>query len=130
MELGLNADKTIQVPPLANLNLAGWYKYGPTPGQEGPAVIVGHIDSTAGAAVFYKIRYLTRGERIYVTLDNGYVTVFAVDGLQQVPKTAFPTASVYGKLPYAGLRLITCGGVFDPATGHYLSNVIVYAHLV
>ena len=130
MQLGLNADRTIQVPPLSNLNLAGWYKYGPAPGQAGPAVIVGHIDSTAGAAVFFRIRYLTKGELVYVTLADGKTDVFAVDGVQQVPKTAFPTASVYGKLSYAGLRLITCGGVFDPSTGHYLSDVIVYAHLV
>lgn len=130
MQLGLNSDGTIQVPPLANLNLAGWYKYGPTPGQQGPAVIVGHIDSTAGAAVFYRLRDLTKGDRIYVTLSDSQVADFSVDGLQQVAKTAFPTASVYGSLSYAGLRLITCGGVFDSATGHYLSNVIVYAHLV
>jgi len=130
MELGLNSDRTIQVPPLANLNLAGWYKYDATPGAKGAAVIVGHIDSTAGAAVFYRLRYLTKGERIYVTLADGKTAVFAVDGLQQTLKTAFPTDRVYGPVPYAGLRLVTCGGAFDAATGHYLSNIIAYAHLV
>jgi len=130
MQLGLNPDKTIQVPPLANLNLAGWYKYGAAPGQPGPAVIVGHIDSTAGAAVFFRLRYLTRGEKVYVTLASGRTVTFAVDGLQQVPKTAFPTARVYGPTRDAELRLVTCGGVFDPATGHYLSDVIVFASLV
>jgi len=130
MQLGLNSDRTIQVPPLANHNLAGWYKYGATPGQEGAAVIVGHIDSTTGASVFFNLRNLRKGDRVYVTLADKQAAVFAVDGLQQVPKTAFPTASVYGQLPYAGLRLVTCGGVFDPSTGHYLSDVIVYAHLV
>jgi sortase (surface protein transpeptidase) len=129
MELGLNSDRTIQVPPLSNLNLAGWYKYGAAPGQQGAAVIVGHIDSTAGAAVFFRLRYLTRGELVYVALADGKTAVFTVDGLQQVPKTAFPTMRVYGPVPYAGLRLVTCGGVFDPATGHYLSDVIVFAHL-
>lgn len=130
MKLGLNDDKTIEVPPLANSNLAGWYKYGASPGQKGAAVIVGHIDSKAGASVFFKLRDLHTGDQVFVTLNNGQTVTFAVDGLQQVPKTNFPTASVYGPVPYAGLRLVTCGGVFDPATGSYLSDVIVYAHLI
>jgi sortase (surface protein transpeptidase) len=131
MQLGLNADRTIQVPPLSAVNLAGWYKYGASPGQRGAAVIVGHIDSaTTGGEVFFRLRYLARGEKVYVTLAGGKTEVFTVDGLQQVPKTAFPSAAVYGPLPYAGLRLVTCGGVFDPAAGSYRSDVIVYAHLV
>jgi LPXTG-site transpeptidase (sortase) family protein len=130
MQLGLNSDGTIQVPPLESHNLAGWYKYGASPGQKGAAVIVGHIDSTTGPSVFFRLRDLHTGDLIYVNLDNGHVATFAVDGLQQVPKTSFPTASVYGHLAYAGLRLVTCGGVFNPATGSYLSDVIVYAHLV
>lgn len=130
MQLGLNSDGTIQVPPLADHNLAGWYKYGPAPGQQGPAIIVGHIDSAAGASVFFNLRNLAKGDRIYVTLVNGHAEDFSVDGLQQVPKTDFPAVSVYGPLAYAGLRLVTCGGMFNPATGSYLSDVIVYAHLV
>jgi hypothetical protein len=129
MELGLNADKTIQVPPLGNPDLAGWYKYGPSPGQQGPAVIIGHIDSTAGPSVFYRLRDLASGDRISISLADGKTAVFTVTGLQQTLKTTFPTSDVYGHLSYAGLRLITCGGVFDAATGHYLSNVIVYARL-
>ena len=130
MQLGLNSDRTIEVPPLANPNLAGWYKYGASPGQKGAAVIVGHIDSTAGASVFFKLRDLHTGDQVFVTLNNGHTATFAVDGLQQVPKTNFPTTSVYGPVSYAALRLVTCGGVFDPATGSYLSDVIVYSHLV
>ena len=130
MQLGLNSDRTIQVPPLADHNLAGWYKYGASPGQIGAAVIVGHIDSAAGPSVFFELRDLHHGDSIYVTLSDGHVAVFAVDGLQQVSKGAFPTVSVYGQISYAGLRLVTCGGVFDSATGSYLSDVIVYAHLV
>ena len=130
MQLGLNSDGTIQVPPLADHNLAGWYKYGAAPGQVGAAVIVGHIDSAAGASVFFNLRNLAKGDRIYVTLADRHVAGFSVDGLQQVPKTSFPTVSVYGHLSYAGLRLVTCGGDFDSATGSYLSDVIVYAHLV
>lgn len=130
MQLGLNSDGTIQVPPLADHNLAGWYKYGAAPGQAGAAVIVGHIDSAAGASVFFNLRNLAKGDRIYVTLADKHAEGFSVDGLQQVPKTSFPTVSVYGHLSYAGLRLVTCGGDFDSATGSYLSDVIVYAHLV
>jgi sortase (surface protein transpeptidase) len=130
MELGLNSDRTIQVPPLGNPNLTGWYEYGPSPGQQGPAVIIGHIDSTAGPSVFYRLRDLADGDRISVTLADGKTEVFAVTGMQQAAKTAFPTAEVYGRLPYAGLRLITCGGVFDYSTGHYLSNVIIFGKLV
>ncbi len=131
MQLGLNADKTIQVPPLANANLAGWYKYGPSPGQPGPAVIVGHIDSAAsGGEVFYRLRDMTKGQLIYVTLADGKTETFAVYGLQQAPKTDFPTARVYGHTRDAELRLVTCGGTFNPAAGSYESNIIVYAHLV
>ena len=130
MQLGLNADQTIQVPPLEAHNLAGWYKYGPAPGQAGPAVIVGHIDSTTGPSVFFRLRYLVKGDKVSITLAGGRVVAYTVDGLQQVSKTAFPTKSVYGSTPYPALRLITCGGDFDPATGHYLSDIIVFAHLL
>jgi sortase (surface protein transpeptidase) len=128
-ELGLNADGTLATPPLGDPNLTSWYKYGPSPGQQGPAVIVGHIDTTAGPSVFYRLRDLADGDTISVTLADGKTETFAVTGMQQTAKTAFPTAEVYGPLKYAGLRLITCGGVFDYTTGHYLENVIVYARL-
>jgi LPXTG-site transpeptidase (sortase) family protein len=129
-EVGRNADGSVQVPPLANHNLTGWYEYGPTPGQRGNSVILGHVDSATGISVFYYLRDLHAGDKIYVTLADGKVATFAVDGLQKVAKDAFPTASVYGKSDYPSLRLITCGGTFDEATGHYLYNIIVYAHLV
>jgi LPXTG-site transpeptidase (sortase) family protein len=129
-EVGDNADGTVQVPPLDSPNLTGWYKYGPTPGQPGDSVILGHVDTASGISVFYYLRDLKAGDKIYVTLTDGKVATFEVDGLQKVPKDAFPTASVYGKSGYASLRLITCGGTFDEATGHYLYNIIVYAHLI
>jgi sortase (surface protein transpeptidase) len=129
-EVGQDADGSVQVPPLANHNLTGWYEYGPTPGQSGNSVILGHVDSATGISVFYYLRYLHAGNKIYVTLADGQVATFAVDGLQKVAKDAFPTASVYGKSSYPSLRLITCGGTFDEATGHYLDNIIVYAHLI
>jgi sortase (surface protein transpeptidase) len=130
MKVGLATDGTVQVPPLAEHNLTGWYEHGPSPGQRGPAVILGHVDSAAGISVFYHLRNMHAGEKVYVTLADGTVAAFAVDGLQRVVKDAFPTASVYGKAGYPSLRLITCGGPFDQATGHYVDNIIVYAHLV
>jgi LPXTG-site transpeptidase (sortase) family protein len=130
MELGKNADGTVQVPPLGNLDLTGWYEYGPTPGQRGPAVILGHVDSLTSISVFFYLKDLHSGDRVYVTLADGKVAVFAVDGVQKVAKDAFPTAAVYGKAAFPSLRLITCGGPFDRATGHYVDNIIVYAHLI
>ena len=130
MKLGRDADGTVQVPPLAAHNLAGWYRYGPSPGQRGPAVILGHVDSATGISVFYYLKNLHAGDTVDVTLADGTVAAFAVDGLQKVAKDAFPTASVYGKSGDPSLRLITCGGPFDQATGHYTDNIIVYAHLV
>lgn len=130
VEVGLDSDGTVQVPPLDRRNLLGWYKYGPTPGQRGASVILGHVDSVTGASVFFHLKDLHKGDMVYVTLADGKTAAFAVDGLQNTPKTTFPTGAVYGKLSYPGLRLITCGGAFDQATGHYLDNIIVYAHLM
>jgi LPXTG-site transpeptidase (sortase) family protein len=130
MRLGKNADGTVQVPPLGDHNLTGWYAYGPAPGQRGAAVILGHVDSLTGISVFFYLKDLHKGDRIYVTLADGKVAAFAVDGVQKVAKTAFPTAAVYGRARYPELRLITCGGPFDAASGHYLDNIIVYAHLI
>jgi LPXTG-site transpeptidase (sortase) family protein len=130
MEVGLNTDGTVQVPPLDDHNLTGWYRYGPTPGQRGAAVILGHVDSLTTISVFYYLKDLHAGNRVYVTLADRKVATFAVDGVQKVTKDAFPTASIYGKAGYPSLRLITCGGPFDKATGHYLDNIIVYAHLI
>jgi LPXTG-site transpeptidase (sortase) family protein len=130
MQVGRDADGSVQVPPLDARNLTGWYRGGPAPGQRGPAVILGHVDSKTGISVFYRLRDLHAGDRMYVTLADGKVAGFVVDGLQKVAKDAFPTASVYGQAGYPSLRLITCGGPFDQATGHYVDNIIVYAHLI
>ncbi|HXL95183.1 MAG TPA: class F sortase [Streptosporangiaceae bacterium] len=128
-KVGLNADGTVQVPPLNDHNLAGWYEYGPTPGQLGASVILGHVDSVTGISVFFYLKDLRKGDKIYVTLTNGKVATFVVDGVQNASKTSFPTHAVYGKISYPGLRVITCGGTFDPTTGHYTDNIIVYAQL-
>jgi sortase (surface protein transpeptidase) len=130
MRLGLNADGTVQVPPLANHNLAGWYDGSVTPGQDGSAVILGHVDNYSGPSVFYSIKNLVTGDRIDVVRADGTVATFAVDGVQEVSKALFPTTQVYGNVAYPALRVITCGGPFDPSSGHYLDTIVVYAHLI
>ncbi len=129
-QVGRNADGTIQVPPLTDHDLAAWYKYGPAPGQRGAAVILGHVDAYSGLSVFFKLKYLRPGEKVYVALADGHEAIFAVDGAEEVPKAHFPTASVYGAVSYPGLRLITCGGGFNTVTRHYLDNIIIFAHLI
>ena len=109
---------------------AGWWSEGILPGQAGPAVIVGHVDSTRGAAVFYRIRELKPGDTIDVTREDSSVITFKVDTVRQVPKAQFPTREIYGPTPVPTLRLITCGGRFDRAAGHYEDNVVVFATLV
>ncbi|OON76194.1 class F sortase [Streptomyces tsukubensis] len=129
MPLGLAADRTIEVPPAVAHDTAGWYRYGPTPGEKGPAVVLGHV--TTGphrAGVFQRLERLRRGARIVVRLENGSSARFTVDRLRTVGKDAFPTKEVYGDVPDAQLRLITCGG--DRTAAGYDSNVIVFAHRV
>lgn len=129
MRLGLNADGSVQVPPLDNHNLAGWYTGSVTPGQVGASVLLGHVDSWSGGSVFFKIKTLHRGALVDVIRADGSTAVFTVLGLQKAAKVAFPTDSVYGNPGYPALRLITCGGPFNSATGEYLDNIIVYAQL-
>jgi len=126
--LGLNPDDTIQVP--TDFATAGWYTQAPTPGQTGPAVILGHIDSYRGPAVFYRLGQLRPGDTTDVARADGTVARFAVDAVRDYPKDHFPTPLVYGPVDYPGLRLITCGGAFDHHTRQYLDNIVVYAHLV
>ena len=128
IQLGVTAAGTLQVP--ATTAVAGWYTGSPRPGEPGGAVIAGHVDSYLGPGVFFRLQLLKPGERIYVRRADGTLAVFTVTSVRSYPKTGFPTAAVYGPSPGAQLRLITCGGTFDPATGHYLSNTIVYASLV
>jgi len=133
LQLGLNPDQSIQVPPLLEKNShAGWYKYSSTPGELGPSVILGHVDSAEyGPAVFFQLGALQPGARVEVTLTDGTVAVFTVDRVVSYPKANFPTEAVYGSTstPYAGLRLITCGGTFDPAAKSYENNIVAYARL-
>ena len=127
VQLGLTTTGTLQVP--ASTAVAGWYTGSPRPGQTGAAVIAGHVDSQTGPAVFFRLRLLQPGQLVYVRRADGSLAVFQVTAVQTYLKTQFPTAAVYAAQPDAQLRLITCGGTFDPATGHYLSNVVVSATL-
>ncbi len=123
--LGRAADGTINVP--SRPGVAGWYAEGPRPGQPGPAVIVGHVDSVSGPAVFYHLSRLRTGDPAYVQRADGSTIAFRVTGMSQVPKTRFPTDLVYGPTLETSLRLVTCGGSIDPTTSHYRDNVIVFA---
>ena len=134
MYVGLNKDGTLQAPPLNDpplTNEAAWYKYSPTPGQLGPAIIEGHVDSAQdGPSVFFRLGSLKPGDLVRITLKDHQVAVFKISGVRSYPKDQFPTSLIYGGISYAGLRLITCGGSFDYATGHYLSNTVAFASLV
>jgi LPXTG-site transpeptidase (sortase) family protein len=127
MTLGLASNGELQVPPLNMASVAGWYTGSPPPGSIGSAIIVGHIDTTRGPAVFARLNTLTRGDKIYVKRADGTLAEFRVTSVQTYLKDHFPTEDVYGPVPDAELRLITCGGTFDKAIGHYLSNIVVYA---
>ena len=123
--LGLDADRTMETPK--DYADAGWYEPGPEPGERGAAVIVGHVDSKSGPAVFYRLRELRRGDVIRVARVGGSTVRFRVEGLERWPKSAFPTRRVFRRTRLSTLRLVTCSGNFDPSTGHYEDNTIVYA---
>jgi Sortase domain len=125
--LGLEPDGTLQAP--TDWGTAGWYAGGPRPGEAGPAVIAGHVDSTSGPAVFYALRALRIGDAVLVTDRRGTVLRFVVDSIATFPKSRFPTALVYGPQPLPVLRLITCTGAFDAAKHSYVDNLVVSAHL-
>ncbi|MEV6964745.1 class F sortase [Hamadaea sp. NPDC051192] len=130
VETGVAANGSIEVPPLHTPDLAGWYRYGPSPGEAGSAVLVGHVDSRAsGPAVFFRLGELRKGDDVFVDRGDGTTAVFTVDGVRLVAKDEFPAPEVHRVASTALLRLITCGGRFDGATRSYLDNVIVYATL-
>lgn len=127
-ELGLQPDGQVQVP--TTTRVAGWYRYGVTPGQIGSAVILGHVDSYLGPGVFFNLKSVKAGATLDLTLADGVRARFVVTEVVQYLKTSFPDRLVYG--PHGAsrsLQLVTCGGGFDHATGHYLSNVVVFSHL-
>lgn len=125
--LGLADNGEIEVP--RNADTPGWFTPGPSPGQLGPAVIAGHVDSPTGPAVFYRLSELQPGDLVEVDRRDGSKATFSVDRVVSFKKADFPTRAVYGTTPRAELRLITCGGQYDKQTG-YLRNTVVFAHLV
>jgi sortase (surface protein transpeptidase) len=123
--LAVRDDGTLAAP--ADFGRAGWFSEGPAPGERGPAVIVGHVDSRDGPAVFYRLAELRAGDLVQVTRTDGTVTRFAVTDTFEATKDSFPTEAVYGPTAGPTLRLVTCTGAFDRAVRHYVSNLIVYA---
>jgi Sortase domain len=128
VSLGRAADGSLQVPQ--DFSSVGWYAAGPSPGQLGPAIMAGHVDGPDGPAIFYRLGALRPQARIAVGRKDGSTATFIVDRIQRFPKDQFPTARVYGSTNRAELRLITCGGSFDQKSGHYIDNIVAFAHLV
>jgi LPXTG-site transpeptidase (sortase) family protein len=125
--LGLNPDRTIEVP--TNLADTGWFEPGPEPGEQGSAVIVGHLESLAGPGVFERLRELRAGDTISIRLRNGETVRYVADSMLRVPKSDFPTNRVYAQTKQPTLRLITCAGDMNSATGYHPDNYIVFASL-
>jgi hypothetical protein len=126
-ELGQAPDRTVEVP--SDPGQAGWYALGPRPGQPGPAVLLGHVDGRRRPGVFFRLPELQPGALVLVDRADGTLVTFRVTRLERMPKTSFPTGEVYLPTSEPELRLVTCGGNFDGATGHYRDNVIAYAVL-
>ena len=125
VELGVDADGVL-VPP-ASPDVAGWFTGGAVPGERGPAVIAGHLDSRTGPGVFARLADVPVGAEVEVDRSDGSTARFRVVAVTVVGKDEFPTRQVYGPTPVAALSLITCGGQFDRATRHYRDNVVVSA---
>lgn len=127
MPLELRDDGRIEVP--TEFDQAGWWVDGPEPGETGPAVILGHVDSRDGPAVFFDLSRLEAGDLIHVDRRDGTTVTYVVQRTEQHPKNAFPTEAVYGPTPDPVLRLVTCGGTFDRERRSYYDNIVVFAEL-
>ncbi|MFD4526773.1 class F sortase [Streptomyces sp. NPDC058470] len=128
MGLGLTPQGSLDVPPAAKKNLAGWYEAGTTPGETGTAIVAGHVDNAEGPAVFYDLGALKKGSRIDVERRDSRTAVFTVDAIEVYDADDFPDEKVYGAAHRPELRVITCGGGYAKSTG-YQGNVVVFAHL-
>jgi sortase (surface protein transpeptidase) len=131
IDVGLTKSGKLQVPqPGPNYNKAAWYKGSPTPGQLGPSIIEGHVDSAKeGPSVFFKLGALRPGDHVKVARKDHKTAVFTITSVIKAPKDHFPSVKVYNNTDHAALRLITCGGSFDQSTGHYRSNIVAFAKL-
>ncbi|MBM2614178.1 class F sortase [Actinoplanes sp. LDG1-06] len=125
IDLGLRKDGSVEVPP--SVAEAGWWDGGPRPGQDGPAVILGHVDSSDGPGIFINLHKVRAGTVVEVDRADGSTATFKVTKVSRVAKTRFPTDLVYAPSLDPTLRLVTCGGSFDQARGSYRDNVIAYA---
>jgi sortase family protein len=125
--LGLDAHRALEVPE--RFDVAGWWSGGYRPGEPGPAVIAGHVDSKTGPAIFYRLGKLRRGDAVVVQRRDGSSVRFTVRNVGHYAKAAFPTRAVYGPTGRPALRLITCSGDFDRSTGHYVDNTVVFAEI-
>ena len=125
--LRVDANREIEVPEA--YDTVAYYEYGPTPGELGPAVVLGHVDSVDGPAVFYSLGQLSPGDEIIIERSDGSVATFVVTALERHLQAGFPTEQVYGDIDHAGLRLITCSGTFDQGEQRYSHNLIVFAEL-
>lgn len=126
--LGQKANGTMQIP--TRYDIVGWYNKAPTPGELGPAIVVGHIDRPGGIAVFWRLRELIPGDTFEIDRVDGKTVKFKVDAVKQLPQDNFPTEEVYGNIDYAGIRLITCGGTFNRKIQRYSHNTVVYGSMV
>jgi hypothetical protein len=129
LDVGLADDDSVDVPPLSRHNEAGWFSDGPTPGQFGPALIVGHADTRTGPSVFHDLHTLKPGRRIEILRSDGRVAVFEVNAVEHYGKTKLPIKRVYGDYSRPSLRLVTCGGTWLGRSRGYSDNVIVFASL-
>ena len=130
MQVGLASDGTVAVPPLQRHNEAGWFDEGPTPGQFGPALIVGHADTRTGPSVFHDLDKLKPGQKIEVLRRDNRVAVFTINSVERYGKTKLPVNRVYGDYSRPQLRLMTCGGTWLGGTQGYEDNIVVFASLV
>ncbi|MCR4275008.1 MAG: class F sortase [Candidatus Campbellbacteria bacterium] len=126
--LGLQENGEIEIPK--GYTEVGWYTYGPTPGEIGPAVVLGHVDSYEGPGVFLSLGQLTEGDYVYVDRADGTTATFRVTVLERYDRSNFPTEKVYGDITFPGLRLITCSGTYSQETQEYDRVLVVYATLV
>ncbi|MCH7230660.1 class F sortase [Glycomyces sp. L485] len=128
VDLGMSRGGEFEVPPLGRPHVAGWFEHGATPGEFGPTVLLGHLDTEAsGPAVFYALRFLAEGDRVELAREDGIVVSYEVTRTEAYSKNALPYEEVFGIEPEPALRLITCGGRFDRESGDYAENVVVYA---
>ncbi|MFD8562845.1 class F sortase [Streptosporangium canum] len=122
-------DGALEPPPLGQADLAGWDRLGPAPGEPGSAVVVGHLDTRTGPAVFAGLSRVRKGDAVVVTREDGTAAVFRVSATERVSKSAFPVKKVYRALPHPAIRLVTCGGAYDVERHSYDDNLIVYGDL-